>query len=61
MLDKIAVGNFSSFFESVPSTFDFGIDVPINNFVFNVVVAYDLDGYEVILEADILGIQEEGA
>ena len=57
MLDKIAVGNFSSFFESVPSTFDFGIDIPVNNFVVKVVAAYDLDGDEVILEADILGIR----
>ena len=55
------MGNLNSFFESVPSTFDFGIDIPINTFFVKVVVAYDLNGDEVILEANILGIREEGA
>ena len=57
MLDKIIVGNLARFFESVPSTFDFGIDISIDNFVLKVVVAYDLNGDEVILETEILGIQ----
>ena len=44
MLDKIIICNFASFFENVPSTFYFGINVAINNFMVKVVVADDLRG-----------------
>ena len=57
VLDKVVVGNFSSFFEAIPNTFDFGVDIAINNFFFKVVVEDDLDLNEVLLETDILGIQ----
>ena len=61
VLNKIIMGNFSSLFEAVTSTFNFGVDIAINNLVFDSVVTNDLNGDEVKLETDILGIWKEEA
>lgn len=38
VLNKIFLGNYSSFFLALPSTFHFSVNKTINNFLFNVLV-----------------------